>query len=339
MPETNRFVENKNLIVFDMDGVLIDVSKSYRDTVRETARLFFDIARSSECLPEPLFPLTDLAAIKQSGGLNNDWNLSCFIINLLFQVVGNVQSSKTEDPWKRYQEIIGQCDMSKLSEFLGFTEMPLTTLREKYGEYKNRFIYSLYEGHVGRGNIIKQIFQEIYLGAALFKSTYDLTPKFHCKEGYIHRETLLIDKPILKKLAQNHILAIATGRPRAEAAYPLGHFKLNAYFRTVYSLEDCLEAEVSILRKEGITVSLSKPDPFMLDCIAREQNEKINALYYIGDMPDDMIAARRSRAGYHGIGFLQSAPDKAGLGKVLLAAGAEHVIEDFGQLLPLIASG
>jgi phosphoglycolate phosphatase-like HAD superfamily hydrolase len=332
-------MENKNLIVFDMDGVLIDVSKSYRDTVRETARLFFNIARSSECLPEPLFPLTDLAAIKQSGGLNNDWDLSCFIINLLFQTVENVHLSKSEDPWKRYQGTIGQCDMSMLSEFLGSTEIPLTTLREKYGEYKNPFIYSLYEGNVGRGNIIKQIFQEIYLGTALFKSTYNLTPQFHRKKGYIHRETLLIDKPILEKLAQTHILAIATGRPRSEAAYPLGHFNLKTYFRTVYSLEDCLEAEESILRKEGTSVSLSKPDPFMLDCIAQEQNERLNALYYIGDMPDDMIAARRSRAGYHGIGFLQSAPDKAGLRKVLLEAGADHIIEDFGQLLPLIAPG
>jgi len=29
------------LIVFDMDGVIVDVSGSYRDTVRQTARLFF----------------------------------------------------------------------------------------------------------------------------------------------------------------------------------------------------------------------------------------------------------------------------------------------------------
>lgn len=334
----NRILKNKNLIVFDMDGVLIDVSNSYRDTVRETAKLFFNIPRSSKCLVEPLFPLSDLATIKQSGGLNNDWDLSCFVINLLFQMVGNVHVSKSEEPWNRYQQTIGRCDISLLSEFLRSTKTPLTTLREKYGESKNPFIYGLYKGDVGRGNIIKQIFQEIYLGTELFKSTYNLEPHFYRKKGYIHREALLIDKPVLKELAKNNILAIATGRPRSEAAYPLDHFNLKVYFKTVYSLDDCLETEKSIFKKEGKTVSLSKPNPFMLDCIAGEQNGRFKALYYIGDMPDDMIAARRSGAGYHGIGFLQSAPDKAGLREILLEAGADHIIEDFEQLCALIST-
>ena len=69
-------MQNKYVIVFDMDGVLIDVSRSYRDTVRQTAKLFLKNAPLSKKLPEPLFPLTDLAAVKQSGGLNNDWDLS-----------------------------------------------------------------------------------------------------------------------------------------------------------------------------------------------------------------------------------------------------------------------
>ncbi len=66
----------KNLIVFDMDGVIVDVSASYRDVVRRTTQLFFHPARASESLPEPLFALSDLAAVKQSGGLNNDWDLT-----------------------------------------------------------------------------------------------------------------------------------------------------------------------------------------------------------------------------------------------------------------------
>ena len=73
----------KALIVFDMDGVIIDVSESYRNTVRQTARLFFKSAVSWKSLPDPLFSLTDLARVKQSGGLNNDWDLTFLIINLL----------------------------------------------------------------------------------------------------------------------------------------------------------------------------------------------------------------------------------------------------------------
>jgi len=50
------YMKSKALIVFDMDGVIIDVSRSYRDTVRQTARLFFKGAESWKDLPDPLFP-------------------------------------------------------------------------------------------------------------------------------------------------------------------------------------------------------------------------------------------------------------------------------------------
>ncbi|MGD9183216.1 MAG: HAD hydrolase-like protein [Desulfobacterales bacterium] len=323
---------NRNLIVFDMDGVLIDVSRSYRDTVRQTAKLFFKSAPASEKLPQPLFPLTDLAAVKQSGGLNNDWDLSCLVINLLFNVIEKPPVYESKDPWDRYHETIGQCDLSALIEFLKSTQKPLSVLLQRAGKTKNPFVDGLYRGDVGSGNIIKQIFQEVYLGKALFEATYGVSPRFYHNEGFIHREKLLIEPGVLDSLAKNNILAIATGRPRAEADYPLDHFDLRKYFIKVLALEDCLDAEERVSRKEGKKVSLSKPDPFMLDAIAAGQKDPVAGYFYIGDMPDDMSAAKRSEAGYKGIGLVMSAPDKASLKKELQRAGADYIIEDFSQL-------
>ena len=319
-----------------MDGVLIDVSRSYRATVRQTAKLFFKNAPSSEKLPEPLFPLTDLAAVKQSGGLNNDWDLSCLVINLLFNLIEKPPVYERKDPWDRYQETISQCNVTALAEFLRSTPKPLSTLLRRVGESKNSFIYGLYAGDVGSGNIIKQIFQEVYLGQGLFEATYGLPPKLYLGEGYNHREQLLIDKSILEELAVNNILAIATGRPRAEADYPLDHFDLRKYFSEILTLEDCLEEEERVSKKEGKKVSLSKPDPFMLDAIAADQKNLVTGYFYIGDMPDDMSAAKRSETGYKGIGLIMSAPDKASLKKELLRAGADYIIEDFKQLKSLL---
>ena len=79
--------KTKNLIVFDMDGVIVDVSESYRETVRLTARLFFKDAPGWNSLPDPLFSLNDLAGIKQSGGLNNDWELTYYLLELLITQV------------------------------------------------------------------------------------------------------------------------------------------------------------------------------------------------------------------------------------------------------------
>ena len=111
-------MKHKNLIVFDMDGVLVDVSKSYRETIRQTAGLFFKMAPSSEKLPEPLFPLADLAAVKQSGGLNNDWDLSCLVISLLFHMIEQPAIYDSEDPMERYRETIRRCHVNALAEFL-----------------------------------------------------------------------------------------------------------------------------------------------------------------------------------------------------------------------------
>jgi HAD superfamily phosphatase len=56
----------EGVIVFDMDGVLVDVSQSYRETVRATVRHF----GGPEISPE------GIQDYKNSGGWNNDWLLS-----------------------------------------------------------------------------------------------------------------------------------------------------------------------------------------------------------------------------------------------------------------------
>ena len=329
-------MKSKNLVVFDMDGVIMDVSASYRDVVRRTTELFFHPARSSENLPEPLFELTDLAAVKQSGGLNNDWDLTSVVINLLYSLTDKSIVHGSEDPWLRYRETIRRCDVTVIADYLNATDRPLASLLEDKGKPADDFISGLYMGDVGSGNIIKQIFQEIYLGPELFKSTYHMEPEIYRGQGYILREKLLLDRTILAELSQENVLAIATGRPRSEAEYPLQHFQLKQFFPVVFTLDDCVREEKRIFAEEGKTVSLSKPDPFMLDAIAEGQRDAVNGFFYIGDMPDDMLAAARSRLGFKSIGILISAPDKSSLKKILQQAGADYIVEDFESLKNII---
>ena len=325
-----------NLIVFDMDGVLIDVSESYRATVRQTAALFWGSARSAEHLPDPLFSLTDLAQVKQSGGLNNDWDLTYLVINLLAARLQITDSTKNADPWLRFRKTVTNCDVAPLADFLQTTEHPLATLLRRHGRPEHPFVRSLYHGDVGSGNVIKQIFQEIYLGPQLFESTYAFPPALYTGEGFIHREKLLIDSAPLAKLADKHILAIATGRPRDEALYPLDLHGLRSYFRVVMTLDDCLAEQTRILHETGQSVSLSKPHPFMLDAIAAKIGAGVSERYYVGDMPDDMLAASKSRAGFEGIGLLLAADDKDSLRDGLRRVGARHVVADFEALKEVI---
>jgi phosphoglycolate phosphatase-like HAD superfamily hydrolase len=326
----------KNLVVFDMDGVIMDVSASYRDVVRHTARLFLKPAQGADKLPKPLFELTDLAAVKQSGGLNNDWDLTYLIIKLLFSLVDIRPIHESRDPWTQYHENLHRYDLAPLAAYLRFTDNPLTSLLKQHGKLENEFIKSLHGSDVGSGNIIKQIFQEIYLGADLFRSTYKLDPAVYQGEGFILRERVLIDRQILAELSKNNVLAVATGRPRAEAEYPLKHYRLSDFFSMTITLDDCLMEEKRILAEEGRTVSLSKPDPFMLDAIARARREDFNCCYYVGDMPDDMLAAARSAAKYKGIALLLSAPEKGSLREEMIRSGADYVVDNFKALKQII---
>ena len=326
----------KNLIVFDMDGVIIDVSASYRDAVRQTAGLFFQPARGAEKLPDPLFELSDLAAVKQSGGLNNDWDLTFAVISLFFSLVENPAGPANPDPWNRYRETISRCDAASMASFMQSTDKPLISMLQEHGRYQDPFVDSLYRGDVGSGNIIKQIFQEIYLGEELFKSTYNMAPAVYHGQGFILREKVLIDRQLLAELAGENVLAIATGRPRAEAEYPLNHFDLGRFFSQILTLDDCLAEEKRIFEQEARVVSLSKPNPYMLDAIAAKCREPFDRFYYVGDMPDDMLAAAGAATDCKGIGILVSAPDKINLAKSLRAAGADYIIESFEALRTII---
>ncbi len=75
----------------------------------------------------------------------------------------------------------------------------------------------------------------------------------------------------------------------------------------------------------------------MLDAIAQIYANAATHRYYIGDMPDDMVAASRSEFGYKGIGIVTSAPDKTKLQQALRASGSDHVVHEISELLDILA--
>ena len=60
-----------DLIVFDMDGVLVEVGQSYREAIRETVKHFTGQMVSHDLIQD----------FKNAGGWNNDWLLSHRLIS------------------------------------------------------------------------------------------------------------------------------------------------------------------------------------------------------------------------------------------------------------------
>jgi histidinol-phosphate aminotransferase len=63
-------LKSKPMIVFDMDGVLIDTTNSYRKAIKATYEHFVNKPLSVE----------EIQSAKNRGGLNNDWDLTEFLI-------------------------------------------------------------------------------------------------------------------------------------------------------------------------------------------------------------------------------------------------------------------
>jgi phosphoglycolate phosphatase-like HAD superfamily hydrolase len=193
---------------------------------------------------------------------------------------------------------------------------------------------------VGKGNLVKQIFQEVYLGASRFAATYGIPPRAYRGRGYMDRERLLAPPALLRRLGSRHILGVATGRPETEAQYFLSRFGLEPLFAQVLTLEDCQREEARVYRLEGRRVRRGKPHPFLLDELARRlgcgpaqsTRARVAGKCYVGDMPDDMQAALRSESGFLPIGLVQAAPDREAARRRLLQAGARWVAEDFREL-------
>ena len=58
-------------LIFDMDGILVDVSRSYREAIRRTAGYF--LKRN--------VLMTEVDQIKNKVGMNNDWDATYALIN------------------------------------------------------------------------------------------------------------------------------------------------------------------------------------------------------------------------------------------------------------------
>lgn len=305
-----------NLLVFDMDGVLVDVSASYREATRQAAYAFLSGCRGGKLLKRPLFSLEELAAVKQSGGLNNDWDMTHRIISLLLVMADTEGSDRAG--W----------DVAPLAEYLDNSERPLSAIMESGKLSKAADKY--YTGDVGSGNMIKQIFQEIYLGQELFEKTYGFAPQYCIQDGLILKEKLFTSKALLQKLSAGSTLAVATGRPRSEALYPLEKHGLDM-FSAVVSLDECEAEEKRLLEKTGCRVSLGKPSPFMLDRIASLYSDA-EKLYYFGDVGDDMKAAKSSKYPFVAVGIAYSAPDRAAAAEKLSECGADILINSPEEL-------
>ncbi|VVB56948.1 Aromatic-amino-acid aminotransferase 2 [uncultured archaeon] len=89
LPDTGGRAQTGQALLFDMDGVLVDVSQSYRKVIARTAEYFTGKGMSAQ----------DVQDIKQAGGYNNDWDAT---EALIVKMGGKAEKKAIIDKFQEY---------------------------------------------------------------------------------------------------------------------------------------------------------------------------------------------------------------------------------------------
>ncbi len=134
-------------------------------------------------------------------------------------------------------------------------------------------------------------------------------------------ERWLLDKNMVKSLSKRYVLAIVTGRPKREALDVLRKNGMVDCFKAVIAREDTKKQKPS---PDGINQALKRFPKDIPGSIA----------FYFGDSVDDMKAA--VNAGIKPIGVIPPQDTSSSLRNILIAHGAERIIENTNQILSVL---
>jgi len=340
------------IAIFDMDGVLVDVSKSYRETIKRTIALYLRRALGIRGDTRSLVSDADIVAFKEIGGMNNDWDVTTgllyyFVTLLEGQEPGVAHTMDSMDGVISFLrknrarirggigEIVRRKDIPGFQQQASRVGAGLEAVRKALNSGKTRFIFGA--GDLKGENVVKRIFQEVYLGPH-FRTIHGLSPLLYSGKGLFERERLLVKKESLSILSHRVRMGIASGRPRAEALLGLRNVDIEHYFRTLVTLEDCEDEQERILRLEKKRVNLSKPNPFAIIRAVRELSQGKTRCAYVGDIPDDIEAANRGKREIDivSVGCLAPYRDKEKARRSFTEMKADLIIDSVDDLVGLI---
>ena len=310
-------------IIFDCDGVLIDIRGSYNRAISKSVAYILE-GMTGRLVPESLISDEIIHLFRRTGGFNNDWDtvygILMFMLSKLPKEIRRCLREQMErieretSPFKRFmlikeytkeesrmrmlnedfftKSIKELKDFTNLLDFTG-SESVDKNLLKIYGSNGNfqefylllkRFLHPTEDV---RKSIIASVFEEFFCGASLFKEVYGIDPQFNSGSGLIDNERLIVRSEALDSLISilgKRNLGIASGSRRKSAEYVLGDLIEKFNPKALVFAESVEMAERSMKK------ALKKPHPFSL-LKAAEGFGEFNFLIYVGDSMEDAIMA------------------------------------------------
>lgn len=304
-------------ILLDVDGVILDVAQTFRVVTAEVTQW---VATQVMKLRDsgPLFDPHDCELFKNAGGFNNDWDLTNAVVAL---VIARHAQSGAEDTaalaaqqpdWIEYTR-----DIKRRGGGLEAAERVILELLTP--QQRRDF------AHAWNPKLVTRLFQEMYAGDAACRQLYGFAPEHIHGDGYLEKETVLLDAALLPAKTKTGVL---TGRIQAETQIALERAGLSGRIpESSWVTED-----------DGIR----KPDARTLALLQERMNFKLGI--YIGDTLDDLRVVQNFRetnaAGRARVlsCLVLSGPAGDANRRMFLEAGAEIVAPDVNAVLNYLGS-
>jgi HAD superfamily phosphatase len=257
-------IRKTDAIIFDCDGVLIDVINSYDLAIKKTVD---SIVNEMISLNEANLVTTKMIdGFKATGGFNDEVDVTYALI------LSAVTARKLGKPFSEFvNEVIKKSDQTvikSVEKFLDSLMIDLSDIRIKLAYPGKRF-----------ENPLSSVFDEIFYGTELYLKLYNRKPKFFNGRGLIENDIVLVDKKLLDELHQKfqNRIAIVTGRGLLSASHSLKKLFEEFNLKNSRFLED--EPR-----------EMAKPNPQSL--ISSIRGIDASCTIFVGDSTEDYLMAR-----------------------------------------------
>ena len=290
-------------IIFDCDGVLIDVTKSYDTTINRTiSYVLKEIADITVGTP-----LTNemLLRFKSTGGFNDEIDITYAGI-LCFIAAKKLNKNATE----LILDVINNADDSGITyieNFLNKIDVDISNVKARLG-YPS----------IDKNDLIHSTFDQLFFGPELYNTIFQKESKF-TEKGFIENDQIIVNFELIQALKKkfNDKIAIVTGRG------------FNAINSSLKEILNQFNVENSVFLEDE-SRDLAKPNPQSLIRAMKGLNSK-NCLY-VGDSMEDMILAQKASK----LGFQATFCGIYGSGKLPEARKKMFMDKDVSMILESI---
>jgi HAD superfamily hydrolase (TIGR01549 family) len=251
-------------MIFDCDGVLIDITKSYDLTIDKTVKYVLEhFSQITDCI-EINSKIID--GFKSSGGFNDE-------VDLTYAAILSLVASKKLDKsqHKFIFDVISNADSSGILSVEKYLEKLVDI-----SDIKNKLSYP----GIRNENPLYKIFDQMFYGPELYSKIFKNKSQFS-ESGLIENDIVIVNNLLVEKLQKRFSskLSIVSGRGKESIRYSLK------------SLLDKFDLKNSAFLEDE-SRELAKPNPESL--IRSINGMNCNHCIYIGDSMEDFIMAKKA---------------------------------------------